>query len=149
MDISKFERSCLRFRDSMDNENSKRRKVIELEQPIEKVKIKSVEINFPKLEIQDLIASTRPKTDILAKLVKDLGIDQDVDFDLRGSTLKGVLSSIGPINPGSRTRFKLYTQIGTVLVYIRCSLNVWIIMGQEKLIFPKPRSDINIESSVP
>lgn len=141
MDEVKFKQSCLKFRQSMNRENNKRRSAISIETPLrhEKVRITAVESNLPKLQIQDLITPPRQHSDSLATLVKELGIDKDEEIASRNMLITEVLSNIEPIQPGRRARFTITTESGKAEVYIRRSLDVWIILGHEKLIYPKPK----------
>ncbi|XP_037827518.1 uncharacterized protein LOC119615583 [Lucilia sericata] len=90
MDDNKFQRSCQRFREAMDRENRKRRKIVE---------IQSITY-LPNLNMQS-ITGNQKKSDVLARLVEDLGIGED-DPHL---DIPEVLASITPISPGKRTRF--------------------------------------------
>lgn len=171
MTDQKFDQSCLRFKQAMERENRKRRMAIEIETPPNtKVKVTSVETNFPKLNIQDLINNNAPKSDVLIKLAQELGIDQDDENPVPPMSLKSkvlidlvqeleidqdedeidkivrdTLSNIKPIQAGKRTRFRY----GSVEIHIRSSLDVWLKYRQVKFVFPKPRSDAAIEASVP
>ncbi|KNC25346.1 hypothetical protein FF38_02215 [Lucilia cuprina] len=169
MTDEKFQQSCLRFKKAMERENNKRRKLIKIEGPLStKVKITAVESNFPKLDIQDLIKPRTPKSDVLQRLVGELGIDKDDDnivqtslpynFNCDGENKYGetlspdydfipwVLSSIRPIHPTKKARFQINTQHGVTTVYIRSSLDVWVIYGNEKFVYPKPRTDVAMDS---
>ncbi|KNC34265.1 hypothetical protein FF38_10654 [Lucilia cuprina] len=127
MDDNKFQRSCQRFREAMDRENRKRRKIVE---------IQSITY-MPNLNMQS-ITGNQKKSDVLARLVEDLGIGED-DPHL---DIPEVLASITPISPGKRTCFLVETNSYSVEVYIRRSLDVWIIHKEEKFVFPKSRNDI-------
>lgn len=161
----KFKNSCIRFRQAMEEEKEKRKKTIYLNKPCEKVKITSV-VKLPNLCPSHIHSVAKPRSDVLYKLVKELGLDKEedetrmktkpdvlaklvndlelnkeVDEDFRRPLIQDVLYSIEPIAPGKRTRFKRCYGSITVVIYIRCSLDVWIIIENEKLIFPKPRND--------
>lgn len=141
MDDVKFEQSCLKFRQSMNRENMERRRAIVIETPLNcgKARITSVESNLPKLEIQDIITSPRQHSDSLAILVKELGINKDEEMASRNRLITEILSHIQPIQPGRRARFTITAESCEAEIYIRRSLDVWIILGHEKLVFPKPR----------
>lgn len=162
MTDTKFERSCQKFKEAMVREYSKQRKLIKICTPPRNTKfsITSVETNLQKLEIRDLISEPSQKSDKLEKLVKELGIDKEDchsvtfqptdtlinnDYELRSSVLSEVLPNIQSLPPGKRTRFRQTTLYGQVEVYIRSSLDIWVIYKNEKWIFPKSRNDIMIE----
>lgn len=95
---------------------------------------------------QDLASTQKAKSDILATLVHDLELDQEEEFKPNNQIICQVLSSIEPIAPGKRTRFRRVYDSVAVQIYLRCSLDVWLIFRKEKFIFPKPRNDIAVEA---
>lgn len=141
MDETKFAKSLITFKRSMETERKKRKRTILIREPSipEKITVLSVETNLPKLHIHDLISPQGPREDPLAKLVRELGIDKEEAALI--SPLQEVLSSIKPIEPGRRARFQINCQHGSVEIHIRRSLDVWIIVEGTKLVFPKPRND--------
>lgn len=151
MSNSHFKQSCLKFKQATEREYKKRRQAILIDARHAKnnVVVTSVETNLPKLNIQDLIATPKPRIDPLANLVQDLGIDKDEEDELRTNVIWKTLSSIQSIEPGRRTRFQVTIFHLTAEVHIRRSLDVWIILEEKKLIFPKPRNDRAHEASEP
>lgn len=151
MTDQKFKESCIRFKKTIQNENSKRRRLIEIDTPnhIPKVEVTSIETNLPKLKIDDLIDVPKQEVDILKELVLELAIDQDDENMINREVAQEVLPKIQCIQPGRRTRFRVDGNYGPVEVYIRRSLAVWLVFEGTKLIFPKPRNDVSMEAAVP
>lgn len=141
----KFEQSCKRFRQSMQNEDLKRRRLIEIDSPysMSRVKVTSIETNLPKLDIEDLINPRNQGVDVLKDLILELGIDKDDENMVYREVVQEVLPKIQSIQPGKRTRFRVDSGYGPVEVYIRRSLDVWLIFEQIKLVFPKPKIDVS------
>lgn len=148
MDETKFKRSCLAFRQAMYNETTKRRKTILLKDSRERVKVTSV-IKLPRLQLPELRRHTSKKSDILERLVKELGIDQEGEEEnannARSQLIREALTKIEPIAPGKHTRFRRTFNSVSVTIYIRCSLDIWLVIAEEKYIFPKPRNDLAVE----
>lgn len=147
---TKWEKSITRFRQTMRNESTKRRKIIEIDPPWLKSQaiVTEIRTDLPKLKIEDLIRPSQPR-DVLKELVLELGIDKD-DVDMvHREVAQEVLPKIQSIPAGRRARFRVESNYGAVEVFIRKSLNVWLIFEGEKRIFPKPRSDIAVEELVP
>lgn len=142
----KFEQSCKRFRQSMQDEILKRRKIIEIDSPYNrpKVEVISIKSNLPKLEIKDLIKPKTHGVDVLKDLILELGIDEDDQNMVYREVAQEVLPQIQSIQPGKRTRFQVKSSYGPVEVYIRSSLDVWLIFEKVKLVFPKPRTDVSL-----
>lgn len=150
MESSKFERSCEKFKQSMTREKGRNKCTKEIDPPWKKstIKITSVESNLPRLYIQDLLSTTVQSSDILKNLVVELGIDDGQNNDRIGCLVREILPKIRPIQTGRRTSFKKLTSYGMAEIYIRCSLDVWILLQNIKLIFPKPRNDMALDDSI-